>query len=90
MNKMRICEVAGWGVRGVVTNSRPLELQKMVIGVAWKTDVSLSEAEVHWRPILTSLSERGHHGLNRLVGDNHNGLKAVQKKVFSSIPWQRC
>jgi len=55
-----------------------------------ETDVSLSEAEVHWRHFLTSLSERGHHGLKMIISDNHSGLEAAKKNVFPSVPWQRC
>ena len=50
----------------------------------------LSEAEVHWRSFLKSLSERGLHGIKLIISDDHTGLKAARKSVFPSIPWQRC
>jgi len=52
--------------------------------------VSLSEAEVHWRAFLSGLKDRGLHGLELIVSDAHEGLKAARKAVFPSVPWQRC
>jgi len=54
------------------------------------TSVSLSEAEVHWREFLKSLSSRGLHGLELITSDSHTGLKAARKSVFPGTPWQRC
>jgi len=52
--------------------------------------VSLSEAETHWRSFLQSLKERGLYGVELLVSDDHAGLKAARKAVFSGVAWQRC
>lgn len=52
--------------------------------------VSLSEAEVHWRTFFSELKDRGLHGLELIVSDSHEGLKAARKAVFPSVPWQRC
>jgi putative transposase len=60
--------------------------KRSVLGVS----VSLSEAEVHWREFLTSLAKRGLHGMQLITSDDHAGLKAARKAVFSSVPWQRC
>ena len=57
-----------------------------IIGVS----VALSEAEVHWRDFLFSLTERGLHGVKLFVSDDHAGLKAARRAVFPSVPWQRC
>ena len=54
------------------------------------TSVSLSEAEVHWRDFLASLQERGLHGVELIVSDDHKGLKAARKARFAGVPWQRC
>lgn len=54
------------------------------------TSVSLSEAELHWREFLLSLTTRGLHGLKMITSDSHTGLKAALTTVFGSIPWQRC
>ena len=52
--------------------------------------VSLSEAEAHWRAFLEGLVKRGLHGVQLIVSDNHAGMRAARKAVFSGIPWQRC
>ena len=57
-----------------------------VLGVS----VSLSEAEVHWRELFTGLCERGLHGVEYIVSDDHAGLKAARKAVFPSAMWNRC
>jgi transposase-like protein len=57
-----------------------------VLGVS----VALSEAEVHWRAFLESLTLRGLHGLTLITSDAHAGLKAALRAVFPSVPWQRC
>jgi len=59
---------------------------RSVLGVS----VSLSEAEVHWRRFLTSLTKRGLHGMKLITSDDHAGLKAARKAVLGSVPWQRC
>lgn len=51
--------------------------------------VSLSEAEVHWRTFLSSLKDRGLHGIELVVSDAHEGLQAARRAVFGSVPWQR-
>lgn len=52
--------------------------------------VSLSEASIHWREFLQSLQKRGLHGTQLITSDDHPGLKDARKKVFPSVPWQRC
>ncbi|MFV1963097.1 MAG: transposase [Acidimicrobiia bacterium] len=47
--------------------------KRTVLGVS----VSLSEAEVHWREFLSSLVERGLHGVEMITSDAHEGLKAI-------------
>lgn len=66
---------------GVLPNGK-----RTVLGVS----VSLSEAEVHWREFLSSLVERGLHGVELITSDAHEGLKAARKGVFPGVPWQRC
>lgn len=52
--------------------------------------VSLSEAEPHWRSFLNSLIERGLHGVQMIISDDHQGLAAARHACWPSIPWQRC
>ena len=59
--------------------------RREVVGMS----VSTSEAEVHWRAFLTSLVNRGMHGVKLIVSDDHAGLKAARTAVFPAVPWQR-
>ena len=60
--------------------------RRSVLGVS----VSLSEAEVHWRAFLKGLIDRGLHGIELIVSDDHSGLKQARKACFPGIAWQRC
>ena len=60
--------------------------KRSVLGVS----VSLSEAEVHWREFLTSLQERGLHGVRMVTSDDHKGIRAALKARMTGVPWQRC
>jgi transposase-like protein len=52
--------------------------------------VALSEAEVHWRQFLESLTHRGLRGVQLIISDDHAGLRAGRLAVFGGTPWQRC
>jgi transposase-like protein len=60
--------------------------KRSILGVS----VSLSEAEVHWRDFLAGLQNRGLHGVQYIVSDDHAGLKAARQARFAAVPWQRC
>ncbi len=60
--------------------------RRCVLGTA----MALNEAEVNWRELLKGLVDRGIHGIEFIVSDDHSGLKAARKAVFPGIPWQRC
>lgn len=62
------------------------EGKRSILGVSCK----LSEAEVHWRDFLASLQERGLHGMEIIVSDQHSGLRAALQARMPNIPWQRC
>jgi putative transposase len=59
---------------------------RRVLGVS----VALSEAEMHWRQLLTDLIRRGLRGVKLIISDNHAGLKAARRATLPSVPWQRC
>lgn len=63
-----------------------LDGKRQVLGVS----AALSEAEVHWREFLDSLGKRGLHGVEYIVSDDHNGLKAARKAIFPGAKYQRC
>ncbi len=54
------------------------------------TAIAVNEAEVNWREFLKGLVDRGLHGLEFIVSDDHSGLKAARKAIFPGILWQRC
>jgi transposase-like protein len=60
--------------------------KRRILGVS----VSLSEAELHWRTFLDSLIERGLHGVQLVISDDHQGLRKARQAVFTGVPWQRC
>lgn len=60
--------------------------KRRVLGIS----TEISEAEVHWRKFLSSLVERGLHGIEMVTSDAHEGLKAARKAVFPTVKWQRC
>ena len=66
---------------GIDTDGR-----RSILGVS----VSLSEAETHWREFLKSLQQRGLAGVNYVVSDDHDGLKAALNAAMPGILWQRC
>jgi transposase-like protein len=57
-----------------------------VLGVS----VKLSEQEVHWRDFMSSLKDRGLHGVKLFISDAHKGLQVARKAIFPTVPWQRC
>lgn len=60
--------------------------KRTILGVS----VSLSEAEVHWRAFLEGLVKRGLRGVQLIISDDHTGMEAARKAVFTGVPWERC
>ncbi len=56
-----------------------------VIGI----DVGATESGAFWRQFLRSLVARGLHGVELVVSDQHEGLKAAIGQILG-CPWQRC
>ena len=71
----RIVSVAGIVAVGVNTDGR-----REVLGVA----TGASEAEVFWTGFLRSLADRGLRGIKLVVADDHKGLRAAARRVFSA------
>jgi putative transposase len=57
-----------------------------VLGV----DVGDSEEEVFWRGFLRSLKERGLHGTQLVISDQHAGRVAALRRVLQGAAHQRC
>jgi putative transposase len=60
--------------------------KRSILGIS----VSLSEGQEHWRAFLEGLVKRGLQGVQLIISDDHRGLEAARKTVFSGVPWQRC
>lgn len=60
--------------------------ERQVLGVS----VSLSEQETHWKAFLKALKDRGMHGVQLVISDDHQGLGAARRAILGSVPWQRC
>ena len=70
----------------------------VIVAVAVNTDgrreifgitVMPSEAETFWSDFLRSLTRRGLRGMQMVISDAHEGLKAAARKVLGA-GWQRC
>lgn len=53
-------------------------------------DVGDSEDGAFWTAFLRSLKARGLHGVQLVISDAHEGLKAALGSVFVGGAWQRC
>lgn len=60
--------------------------ERQILGVS----VSLSEHETHWKAFLKGLKDRGMHGIQLVISDDHQGLGAARRATLGSVPWQRC
>jgi len=49
-----------------------------------------SETEAFWLEFMRSLVQRGLHGVELVISDAHEGLKAAIAQVLSGASWQRC
>ena len=76
----RIVSVAVTVAVGVNTDGR-----REVLGVA----IGASEAETFWTDFLRSLARRGLCGVQLVISDAHDGLKAAAARVPNAT-WQRC
>lgn len=52
-------------------------------------DVAPSEAEVFWKDFLRKLTRRGLRGVQLVISDSHEGIKAAVSKVLGAT-WRRC
>lgn len=48
------------------------------------------ESQSSWREFLLRLKERGLHGVQFIVSDDHPGLKTAIREVLPGVWWQRC
>jgi transposase-like protein len=60
--------------------------KREVLGI----DIGLSEAETFWTEFLRKLVRRGLQGVQLVISDAHEGIKAAVARVFAGASWQRC
>lgn len=62
------------------------EGRRQVLGVA----MANRESRSSWKEFLEGLKERGLHGVEFVVSDDHQGLKKAIAEVLTGAAWQRC
>jgi transposase-like protein len=69
----------------------------IALGIDWEgrrqvlaVEYANRESRSSWRDFLVQLKERGLHGVQFVVSDDHPGLKAAVMEVLPGVWWQRC
>lgn len=69
----------------------------VAIGVDWEgrrqvlgVELANRESRSSWRDFLLALKRRGLFGVEFVVSDNHEGLKAAIREALPEAAWQRC
>src|SRR6185369_4927603 len=69
----------------------------VAIGITWEgrrsvigVELANRECRVSWSTFLVGLRKRGLRGVEFVVSDNHEGLKAAIREVLTEATWQRC
>jgi putative transposase len=62
------------------------EGRRQILGV----DLANRESTSSWREFLLGLKQRGLHGVEFVVSDDHPGLKQAIREVLVEAAWQRC
>jgi transposase-like protein len=60
--------------------------RREVLGV----DLAPRESQSSWKDFLVRLKDRGLHGVEFVVSDDHAGLKKALTEVLTDAAWQRC
>ncbi len=70
----------------IVSGMRAPDGLREILGV----EVSDTESETSYQEIFRSLKRRGLSGVELVVSDDHEGLKAAVLRHFQGASWQRC
>jgi transposase-like protein len=69
----------------------------IAIGINWEgrrqvlaVELANRESRSSWRDFLVKLRDRGLHGVEFVVSDDHAGLKAAIREIVAEAAWQRC
>lgn len=80
-------------VSSLKQSSSPPASPRMDTGKYWAaTTRSVGDAETlaFWKEFLTSLRERGLHGVQLVISDQHRGLVSAIEQSMTGASWQRC
>jgi len=79
---------------GGVIGSRAILI---ALGIDWEgrrqvlaVEYANRESQSSWKEFLMQLKERGLHGVQLVVSDDHPGLQAAIREVVPGVWWQRC
>jgi putative transposase len=59
---------------------------RQILGV----ELAGRESQTSWRDFLVALKERGLHGVEFVVSDDHQGLRRSLMEILPEAAWQRC
>ncbi len=69
----------------------------IAVGIDWDgrrqilaVEMANRESRTSWKDLLLSLRERGLHGVEFVVADDHAGLRAAIREVLTEASFQRC
>ena len=69
----------------------------IAIGVDWEgrrnvlaVELANRESQSSWKEFALKLKQRGLHGVEFVVSDDHPGLRSSVAEVFTEAAWQRC
>ena len=78
---------------GIVTSQAVL----IAVGIDWdgrrqilSVEMANRESRSSWKEFLLGLRARGLHGVERVVADDHAGLRAAIREVLAEAAFQRC
>lgn len=78
---------------GVITSQAVM----IAIGVDWEgrrnvlaVELANRESLTSWKEFCLGLKERGLHGVELVISDDHAGLRKAIAEVFTEAVWQRC
>jgi len=60
--------------------------RREILGV----ELAHRESQTSWREFLVGLRERGLHGVEFVVSDDHQGLQKAIREILPEAAWQRC
>ena len=69
----------------------------IAIGITWDgrrevlgVELANRESRTSWKDFLVRLKERGLHGVELVVSDDHEGLRRAIQEALTEAAWQRC